>query len=185
MKPNSPHDLTLLHGVFLSVSGMGILLSGNSGIGKSELALGLINRNHRLVADDSVEFYRHDNKIIGQCPAVLQDFIEVRGLGILNIRAIFGDKAIIKQTNLDLIIHLREVNQQELYQIDRLHGVHSTQAILGQDIPEVCLPVAPGRNLAILVECAVKNHALKLNGYHAVDDFTDRHNNYMKQMGND
>lgn len=181
MKKQSRPDSILVHGVFINVDGTGVLLKGQSGIGKSELALGLIHRNHQLIADDSVEFELIDNKIIGKCPPVLQDFLEVRGLGILNIKAMFGQPAIIEQSSLELIINLREVTQSELYKIDRLYGEHSSQTLLSQEIPEVCLPVAPGRNLSILVESAVRNHILKLTGYHAVDDFTQRHHQYMNQ----
>lgn len=183
MKLSQP-DLELHHGVFIKVDGSGVLLSGRSGIGKSELALGLINRNHQLIADDSVQFHLDKDKVIGKCPPILQNFLEVRGLGILNIKAMFGEPAIVAKSQLELIIHLKEVNQQQLYQFDRLHGEHSSKTILKQAIPEVCLPVAPGRNLSVLVECAVRNHVLKLTGYHAVEEFTKRHNEYMNQMRN-
>lgn len=184
MSTLSNQHLTL-HGVFIDVAGVGVLLSGRSGIGKSELALGLINRGHRLVADDSVSFKLEKNYVVGYCPEILQDFLEVRGLGILNIRAMFGNTAIKAQKKLQLIINILQVNQEELYLIDRLYGMHNTQIILGQSIPEVSIPVAPGRNLAILVEGAVKNHLLKLNGYSASDDFADRHKHYMQRMKND
>lgn len=173
------------HGVFVNVGGAGIFLSGHSGIGKSELALGLINRGHSLIADDSVIFTRDDTSLIGHCPPLLQDFLEVRGLGILNIRAMFGDKAISKQAELTLIINIIQVAPEELYLIDRLHGMHGLRNILDIKIPEVSLPVAPGRNLAILVEAAVKNHKLKISGYNGSDDFTQRHNELMQRDKND
>lgn len=164
---------------------MGVLLSGQSGIGKSELALGLISRGHRLIADDSVIFYKKNSHIIGHCAPLLQDFLEVRGLGLLNIRAMFGDQAIQDKKQLKLIINIIQVNQEDLYLIDRLYGMHSIISILNTEIPQVSIPVAPGRNLAILVEAAVKNHLLKTNGYDASNDFTQRHNNFMQRESND
>ncbi len=173
------------HGVFVDVDGVGVLLSGQSGIGKSELALGLISRGHCLIADDSVILYKDDTNIMGYCPPLLQDFLEVRGLGILNIRAMFGDKAIHKQTKLKLIINIIQVEPKALYLIDRLHGMHGIRDILGIGIPEVSLPVAPGRNLSILVEAAVKNHTLKISGYNGSDDFTQRHQKFMQRENHD
>lgn len=179
------HKEIAQHGVFVSVDDTGVFLSGQSGIGKSELALGLISRGHHLIADDSVIFTLDDARIVGHCPPLLQDFLEVRGLGILNIRAMFGDRAITKKAELTLIINIIQVAHNELYLIDRLHGMHGMRDILGIDIPEVSLPVAPGRNLAILVEAAVKNHKLKINGYNGSDDFTQRHNSFMQRDNND
>lgn len=163
------------HGVFLDVLGVGVLLTGDSGIGKSELALGLINRGHRLVADDAVELHeRGTDTLVGQCPEILQDFLEVRGLGILNIRVMFGDTAIKAQKNLQLIVHIVAFNNEELKNIDRLHGLYRECTILNVTIPEVTIPVAPGRNLAVLVESAVRNHVLMNTGYNAREEFTKR-----------
>lgn len=181
--PTVPESVTL-HGVFIDVLGLGVLLNGQSGIGKSELALGLIDRGHSLVADDSVNFVKRDTRLIGSCPDVLQDFLEVRGLGILNIRAMFGDDAITTEKRLQLIVNIIQVNQQDLYLIDRLHGMHDQKDILGKMIPEVSIPVAPGRSLTILVESAVKNHLLKLDGYDASEDFTKKHNTFMSRENN-
>lgn len=178
-----PNQITL-HGVFVDVLGIGVLLNGRSGIGKSELALGLIDRGHSLVADDSVNFHTHANKVFGTCPEILQDFLEVRGLGILNIRAMFGDDAINNEKRLQLIINIIQVNQEELYLIDRLHGMHDEKSIMSINIPEVSIPVAPGRSLAILVESAVKNHLLKLDGYHASQDFAEKHQAFMLREKN-
>ena len=165
-----------LHGVFIDVLGIGVLLSGHSGIGKSELALGLINCGHHLIADDSVIFTRQTQaeKIIGSCPKLLQDFLEVRGLGVLNIRAMFGDTAIKEQKQLQLIINIMKFAQEELHNIDRLHGMHAQRIILDKIIPTVSIPVAPGRNLDILVEAAVRNQVLKSSGYEASEEFIKR-----------
>jgi HPr kinase/phosphorylase len=181
--PTAPKTTTL-HGVFIDVLGLGVLLNGRSGIGKSELALGLLDRGHNLVADDSVIFAKRQDKLFGSCPEVLQDFLEVRGLGILNIRAMFGDDAITNEKCLQLIINIIQVNQNDLYLIDRLHGMHGEKKVIGINIPEVSIPVAPGRSLAILVESAVKNHLLKLDGYNASQDFTKKHNAFMLRENN-
>jgi HPr kinase/phosphorylase len=154
---------------------MGVLLSGNAAIGKSELALELINRGSRLVADDAPEFSRIAPDIIeGRCPPLLQDFLEVRGLGIINIRAMYGDSAIKYNKYLRLVIKLERMNEEKLANVDRLTGTHATTRILGLDIPQVTVPVAPGRNMAILVETAVRNHIMRLKGYDAASYFIER-----------
>jgi len=181
---NQPNEIAQ-HGVFIDVDGTGVLLSGQSGIGKSELALGLISRGHRLVADDSVILATESQQVIGRCPELLQDFLEVRGLGILNIRAMFGDAAIKEEKTLQLIINIIQVATDELYLIDRLYGMHDQRLILNIEIPEVSIPVAPGRNLAILVEAAVKNHILKTTGYDSSKDFTERHQKFMTREKNE
>ncbi|MEJ2213520.1 MAG: HPr(Ser) kinase/phosphatase [Gammaproteobacteria bacterium] len=166
---------TSIHGVFLEVLGMGVLLSGNAAIGKSELALELINRGSRLVADDAPEFSRIAPDIIeGRCPPLLQDFLEVRGLGIINIRAMYGDSAIKYNKYLRLVIKLERMNEEKLANVDRLTGTQATTRILGLDIPQVTVPVAPGRNMAILVETAVRNHIMRLKGYDAASYFIER-----------
>jgi HPr kinase/phosphorylase len=168
-------DSLTLHGVFMDVSGFGVLLRGASAIGKSELALGLINRGHRLVADDAVDFKLvAPDTVIGSCPPILQDFLEVRGLGILNIRVMFGDNAIKDSKRLQLIVNVVAFSVDELKLIDRLHGMYRTDDILGVAIPEVTIPVAPGRNLAVLIETAVRNQVLKHNGYDASQEFIAR-----------
>ena len=165
----------MLHGVFLEVLGMGVLLTGDAAVGKSELALELISRGSRLVADDAPEFARiAPDTINGTCPPLLRDFLEVRGLGILNIRAMFGDSAIKRAKYLRFIVHLKGMNDDELAHMDRLSGTDSMEEILGVPIPRVTVPVAPGRNLAILVESAVRNQLLKSDGYDAVEAFSSR-----------
>jgi HPr kinase/phosphorylase len=163
-------DRTTLHGVFLEVLGMGVLLTGDPAVGKSELALDLITRGSRLVADDAPDFTRIAPDIIsGTCPSLLREFLEVRGLGILNIRAMFGDSAIKYSKYLRLIVHLKRMSSEEISSMDRLSGAHSSRDVLGVSIPQVTVPVAPGRNLAVLVESAVRNHLLRLKGYDATE----------------
>ena len=175
-------DSTIIHGVFMEVMGSGILLTGESGIGKSELALDLISRGHRLIADDAPEFSKIAPDIInGTCPDLLREFLEVRGLGILNIRALFGDSAIKTNKYLRLVIALENMTDEQLHHVDRLRGAKRSRKILGINIPEVTLPVAPGRNLAIAVETAVRNHILIQKGYDAAEDFIQRQNNIVQK----
>ncbi|MBY0543961.1 MAG: HPr(Ser) kinase/phosphatase [Gammaproteobacteria bacterium] len=174
-----------LHGVFMEVSGFGVLLRGNSAIGKSEMALSLINRGHRLVADDAVDIKQvAPETLIGSCPPLLQDFLEVRGLGIINIRIMFGDNAIKDSKRLQLIIKMAAFDENELKQIDRLHGMYRVETILGTTIPEVTIPVAPGRNLAVLIETAVRNQVLKHNGYDAPHEFITRQQQFLRDKDN-
>ncbi len=168
-------DRTILHGVFMEVLGMGVLITGDAAVGKSELALELISRGHRLIADDAPEFSRIAPDIVeGRCPSVLREFLEVRGLGVLNIRAMFGDTAIKDKKYLRLIVHLARLSEPELGRLDRLSGINATRTLLGLEIPEVLVPVAPGRNMAILAETAVRNHILRLKGYDASADLVER-----------
>ncbi|HGG60913.1 MAG TPA: HPr(Ser) kinase/phosphatase [Gammaproteobacteria bacterium] len=164
-----------LHGVFLDVAGMGTLLTGGAGTGKSELALELVTRGHRLVADDAPVFSRvSPTTLSGACPELLQDFLEVRGLGVINIRAMFGDAAIKQSKYLRLIVNLTPLSQVRLGEENRLVGLCGERKILGIKIPEVTLPVAPGRDIAVLIEAAARNQALKANGYFAAEDFRVR-----------
>lgn len=166
----------VMHGVFMEVLGIGVLLTGPSGIGKSELALELVSRGHRLVADDAPLFMLSSPETIkGSCPPPLRDFIEVRGLGVLNIRAMFGDSAVKNTKQLRLVIHIENFDDEQLANVDRLRGSHQTMEILGIDIAQIILPVAAGRNLAVLVETAVRNHVLVHRGYNAADDFLGKH----------
>ena len=168
-------EKTTLHGVFLEVLGMGVLLTGDPAVGKSELALDLITRGSRLVADDAPEFARIAPDIIsGTCPPLLREFLEVRGLGILNIRAMFGDSSIKRTKYLRLIVQLRRMSADEIAGMDRLSGAYANRDVLGVSIPQVTVPVAPGRNLAVLVESAVRNHLLRLKGYDAAEVLIER-----------
>ena len=168
-------EVTSIHGVFLEVLGTGVLIKGDAGVGKSELALELITRGHRLVADDVVELKHVAPEILeGSCPSLIRDFLEVRGLGILNIRYLFGETAVKLQKNIKLIVEL--VHPQEIGEIglNRIDMVASTETILGVSIPKVRIPVAAGRNLAVLVEVAVRNHTLKSRGINPVEQFIKR-----------
>jgi HPr kinase/phosphorylase len=179
-------DKIVIHGVFMEVQGIGVLLTGESGIGKSELALELITRHHRLIADDAPVFRRTGPDIIrGSCPEALRNFLEVRGLGILNIRAMYGDSAIKFNKNLQLIIHMEEMALEKMQQVNRLHGSYGTKAVLGVEIPMVTIPVASGRNLAVLVEAAVRHHILLRKGYNAVEAFIQKQQQLIHQRGND
>ena len=166
---------TSIHGVFLEVLGTGVLIKGDAGVGKSELALELITRGHRLVADDVVDLKHVAPEILeGTCPPLIRDFLEVRGLGILNIRYLFGETAVKLQKNLKLIVEL--VHPQEIGEVglNRLDMVASAETILGVAIPKVRIPVAAGRNLAVLVEVAVRNNILKSRGINPVEQFIKR-----------
>jgi HPr kinase/phosphorylase len=177
-------DVLTLHGVYMEVHAIGVLLIGPSGVGKSELALELITRGHRLVADDAPQFSRLAPDIVnGTCPVALQDFLEVRGLGIINVRELFGDSAIKINKYLRLIIRLEPLSKESIKQIDRLEGSYTTQNILDLEIPEITLPVAPGRNLAVLLECAARNHMLRMSGYNASEEFTERQTAIMNKQG--
>lgn len=164
-----------IHGVFLEVLGTGLLLKGDAGVGKSELALELITRGHRLVADDVVEL-KHvaPETLEGCCPPLIRDFLEVRGLGILNIRLLFGEMAVKPQKNLRLIVELVHPEEVGEVGLNRLDMVASTETILGVAIPKVRVPVAAGRNLAVLVEVAVRNHILRTRGVNPVEQFIQR-----------
>jgi len=169
-----------MHGVFMDVMSIGVLITGNSCMGKSELALDLLTRGHRLIADDAPEFsHIAPDTINGTCPRVLDGFLEVRGLGVLNVRAMFGDNVIKKNKHLRLIIRLEDMQEDAVWEVDRLHGSVKMRQILDVEIPEIILPVAPGRNLAVLVEGAALNHIQHLKGYDAAQDFIDRQRRIM------
>ena len=168
-------ESTSAHGVFIEVQGFGVLIKGNPAIGKSELALELISRGHRLVADDIVDFYRvSPERIEGRCPPLLQDFLEVRGLGILNIRALFGDSAVKPTKPLDLIIQLEMADALVPLNLDRLEIKSQHENVLGLSVQKVVIPVAAGRNIAVLVEVAVRNHMLLLRGVNGTKQFMER-----------
>jgi len=173
-------ESTSIHGVFLEVQGMGVLVTGDSAIGKSELALEMVTRGHRLIADDIVEFFLvAPDTLEGRCPELLQDFLEVRGLGILNIRQLFGETAVKLKKNLRLIVQLEKLAGSDLTGRDRLQLQEYSEVILDVTIPKVRIPVAAGRNIAVLVEVAVRNHILRLRGINSTLEFMARHEGYM------
>ncbi|MEK6591899.1 MAG: HPr(Ser) kinase/phosphatase [Pseudomonadota bacterium] len=168
-------ESTTVHGVCLDVLGMGVLITGDSGVGKSELALELISRGSGLVADDVVELYRLGPETIeGRCPALLRDYLEVRGLGVLNIRTIFGEAALRPRKNLKLIVHLQRPSATESTPLERLPLNAGSQQLMGVDISKVTIPVAAGRNLAVLTEAAVRNYVLQLRGIDSTQEFIAR-----------
>lgn len=174
--PSEPTgERTIVHGVLLEVLSVGTLLTGESGVGKSELALELITRGHRLVTDDAPEFERSGkDAVIGRCPPPLVGFLEVRGLGILDMRAMFGDASVRPYKHIGLVIQLVDPIVSGLPEADRVSGSRSTRSILGVDIPEITLPVAVGHNLAVLVEAACRDHLLRSRGYAADEVFVKR-----------
>ena len=161
-----------MHGVFLDILGMGVLIMGESGLGKSELGLELISRGHGLVADDAVDFVRLGPDFIeGRCPPLLQNLLEVRGLGLLDIKTIFGETAVRRKMKLKLVVQLVRRNDGEF---ERLPLDSQYLDVLGLPIHMVKIQVAAGRNLAVLVEAAVRNTILRLRGIDTLRDFMDR-----------
>jgi HPr kinase/phosphorylase len=160
------------HGVCMDVLGLGVLITGDSGVGKSELALELISRGHGLVADDVVEVSRIAASTLEcRCPPMLKDFLEVRGLGVLDIRTIFGETAVRPKMNLRLVVQLDRSGATEA---ERLPLHEQSEDILGVSVRKVVIPVAAGRNLAVLLEAAVRNYILQLRGIHSTAEFLER-----------
>ena len=163
------------HGVFMDILGMGVLLTGESGLGKSELGLELVSRGHGLVADDAVDLFRVSQTAIeGRCPELLMNLLEVRGIGLLDIKAIFGETAVRRKMKLKLIVHLvrKEVMEREF---ERLPHEPLYEDVLGMPVRKVVIAVDAGRNLAVLVEAAVRNTILQLRGIDTYKEFVERH----------
>ena len=172
------------HGVFLDVLGMGLLITGESGVGKSELALELISRGSGLVADDVVELYHIAPETLeGRSPELLKDFLEVRGLGMLNIRTIFGETAVRTKKNLKLIVQMEKPVGGVIPGLERLPLNASSEDIMGINVRKVVLPVAAGRNLAVLAEAAVRNYVLQLRGIDSTQEFIQRQEKQLSRRG--
>jgi HPr kinase/phosphorylase len=173
---------TTLHGVYMELFTMGVLITGGAGTGKSELALELLTRGHRLVADDAPEFTQVSPELVdGTCPEMLQDCLEVRGLGVLNVRHMFGDSAVKLNKYLRLIIHLEVPEGGRAGAMeDRLKSNSGIQEVLDIPIPKITIPVLAGRNLAVMAEVAVRDFMLKAKGYDAASEFIERHSRLMQ-----
>ena len=174
-----------LHGVLMEIYSIGVLVSGEPGTGKSELALDLITRGHRLVADDAPEFSLIAPDVIdGTCPELLRDLLEVRGLGVLNVREMYGHTAVKDSKYLRLVLHLQPSGEHsgDRDGLQRLTGVLGQREILGVKMPQITIPVAPGRNLAVLAEAAVRNHMLKNKGIDPAQTFIDRQAHQMQRL---
>jgi len=170
------------HGVCMDVLGLGVLITGDSGVGKSELGLELISRGHGLVADDVVEVTRIPPSTLEcRCPPMLRNFLEVRGLGVLNIHTIFGETAVRPKMNLRLIVHLERPAAGAANPVERLPLHELSEDILGTTVRKVVIPVAAGRNLAVLLEAAVRNHILQLRGIHSTQEFIARQQSEMNK----
>lgn len=174
-----------VHGVFMEIYSIGVLITGDSGAGKSELALELVTRGHRLVADDAPEFTQIAPDVLdGTCPDLLQDLLEVRGLGILNVRNMFGDTAVKRNKYLRLVVHLARPQQAQAPQTDgleRLVGDLGSRRLLDLDVPMITLPVMAGRNLAVLTEAAARAHILRIKGVDPAAAFMARHSHFLER----
>jgi HPr kinase/phosphorylase len=176
-----------LHGVFMEIYSIGVLITGESGSGKSELALELITRGHRLVADDAPEFTQIAPDVLdGTSPEMLQDMLEVRGLGVLDIRQMFGDTAVKKNKYLRLIVHLTQPHLErappaQAGGLERITGDIGARRVLDLDVPMITLPVMPGRNLAVLTEAAARGHILRAKGVDPAAAFMARHSHFLER----
>ncbi len=169
------------HGCLVEVYGEGILLLGNSGIGKSETTIELIKRGHRLIADDAVEIKRvSDKTLVGSAPELIKHYVELRGIGIVDVRRLFGMGAVKETEKINLVIQLESWEEGKMY--DRLGMDEETINILGLEVPSITIPVRPGRNLAIILEVAAMNNRQKRMGYNTAEEFN---NNLLRQMGVD
>ena len=176
-------DRTTIHGVFMDILGLGVMITGDSGLGKSELGLELISRGNGLVADDAVDLFRiNQTTIEGRCPELLQNLLEVRGIGLLDIRAIFGETAVRRKMRLKLIVHLvrREILERDY---ERLPSEPLTLNVLGIPVRKVVIQVVAGRNIAVLVEAAVRNTILQLRGIDTYQEFVARQREEMEKGG--
>lgn len=171
------------HGVLVEVYGEGILLIGDSGIGKSEAAIELLKRGHRLIADDAVEIHKVSaSALVGTAPALIRNYIELRGIGIINVAKLFGMASIKEESIINLVINIVHWNEHEVY--DRLGLKGQYVDILGVKVPSITVPVTPGRNLAVILEVAAMNNRQKRMGYNAAVEFTDQINRHFEAAMN-
>lgn len=171
-----------MHAVLVDVYGVGVLITGDSGVGKSESALELVKRGHQLVADDVVDICKvSDSRLIGEAPETVRHFMEIRGLGIIDIRAMYGVGSVLLNKAIDMQIHLEVWKERKEY--DRLGLTEEYNDIMGVQIPHLIVPVRPGRNLAIIIEVAARNYSLKKMGYSAARELDRRLNDMMAQGG--
>ncbi|MED4081902.1 HPr(Ser) kinase/phosphatase [Halalkalibacterium halodurans] len=171
---------TAVHGVLVDIYGIGVLITGSSGVGKSETALDLVRRGHRLVADDSVEIRReHEDTLVGRSPELIQHLLEIRGLGIINVMTLFGAGAVRPFKRIALCVNLELWDQKKVY--DRLGLSEDYLRIMNVDIPKLTVPVRPGRNLAVIIEVAAMNFRLKRLGINAAQQFSDRLNDVIEE----
>ena len=159
------------HGVLLDIYGEGVLITGDSGIGKSETAIELVKRGHRLVADDAVDIRRVSDQLIGKAPELIRHYIELRGIGVIDVRQLFGMSAVILEAQIDLVVHLEQWREDKFY--DRFGLDEETVDILGVELPILTIPVMPGRNLAVIVEVAAMNNRHKKYGYNAAQKLAE------------
>ena len=165
---------TTVHGVLVEIYGEGVLLTGDSGIGKSETALELIKRGHRLIADDAVEIKKVGrDRLVGDAPEMIRYYMELRGIGVVNVRRIYGIGAVKPESGIDLVVHLEPWEEGKAY--DRLGLTSESEVILGVEIPRVTIPVRPGRNLAVILELAAMNNRQKKLGYNAAEALAASH----------
>ena len=165
---------TTVHGVLVEIYGEGVLLTGDSGIGKSETALELIKRGHRLIADDAVEIKKIGrDSLVGDAPEMIRYYMELRGIGVVNVRRIYGIGAVKPESGIDLVVHLEPWEEGKAY--DRLGLTSESEVILGVEIPRVTIPVRPGRNLAVILELAAMNNRQKKLGYNAAEALAASH----------
>ena len=159
------------HGVLLDIYGEGVLITGDSGIGKSETAIELVKRGHRLVADDAVDIRRVSDQLIGKAPELIRHYIELRGIGVIDVQQLFGMSAVILEAQIDLVVHLEQWREDKFY--DRFGLDEETVDILGVELPILTIPVMPGRNLAFIVEVAAMNNRHKKYGYNAAQKLAE------------
>lgn len=160
------------HGVLMEVFGVGMLLTGKSGVGKSETAMELIKRGHRLIADDNVIIKEIANELYGTAPDMIRYFMELRGIGIINVKSMYGSGSVLNEKKVEIVVQLENWQQGKEY--DRIGDANATQEYLGVKIPRLVIPVSPGRNLAIIIEVAARNYRLKSMGYDASEELVTR-----------